>query len=234
MKRFLLLTLPLALMPLAALAQAGPAGNVPLVPGSPTQAVTTPAGSDISGGPNSPGAPNPSPAPRPGAAAAGVPLPGQPATGPTLEKSLPLIPQPVPGGHGQHQAAPGATPREPATFKTEEDIRMRIRIREAENRAQTMPDVQALWLGAHQAPTERKRRALIAKYYNLLYDRMIKLDPGIAERANLRRQTLIARLRYTRLGESNNSEDPFVAPPPVVAGPNPPPGERSTSSAPQE
>jgi len=223
MKRFLIL---LAVIPIAtrclAQAPAGPAG-IPLIPGGPTEA----SGTTAAPAPSSKGAA----APSTGAAASSVPLPGQPAGGPTLEKNIPLIPDTVPGGgpgsghgHGEHGAAAGAAPREAATFKTEDDIRMRFRIRIVQTKAENLPAVRAKWDAAHQAATEKVRRALLADYYNLLFDNMIKMDPTIAPRANNRRTAFIARMRYSRLGDPDNSEDPFAPQPPSgdVQGPNPP------------
>jgi len=170
------------------------------------------------------------------AAAAGVPMPGQ-STGPTLEKAMPLMPETMPassepsgksgkGGKGGKSrrsgasASPGASPT--GTFEVEEDIRIRTRIREAQTRAFNEPDIQADWVAAHHTRSDPARRVALTLYYNHLYDRMIKIDPTIADRANARKQAAIARLYYVRLGEDAPSEDPFATPTPPAEGPNPP------------
>jgi len=62
----------------------------------------------------------------------------------------------------------------------------------------------------------------LAVYFNHLYDRMAKLDPSIAEQAKTRKQAAIDRMKYTRLGDLDNPEDPFAAPTQEASGPNPP------------
>jgi hypothetical protein len=184
-----------------------------------------------------PAAPSPSPAaassPSAGAtrdAAATVPLPGQPS-GPTLERNIPLIPETAPGtsrsSSHSARAHPGGSPHEFATFQTEQDIRTRIRIREAQNRALNDPGIQADWVAAYNTRTDVQHRALLTVYYNHLYDRIIHFDPSDADRANLRRASILARMKYTRLGDEDTSENPFVAPTPEPSGPNPPSSETS-------
>jgi hypothetical protein len=157
-----------------------------------------------------------------------------PACPPALEKNLPLIPENAPGnpepggGGGSHRARPGASPKEFATFSTEEDIRSRLSMRIAQTRVLNEPNIQAQWAAAHNTRTDPEKRALLTIYYNHLYDRMIKLDPNDAQRIEARRQSTLARMKYTRLGDLDNSEDAFVAPTPIPSGPNPPAQDSST------
>ena len=155
-----------------------------------------------------------------------MPLPGQPS-GPTLQRNIPLIPENIPAGaprSSKHSGKthPGATPKQFATFQSEETLRMRIRLREAQTRALNEPGIQADWATAHHTRTDPERRAKLTIYYNHLFDRMIKIDPSIAERANARRSAALARMKYTRLGEADISDNPFVQGVPAVTGPNPP------------
>ncbi len=174
-------------------------------------------------------APSASPSPQPAAgnthdAAATVPLPGQPS-GPTLEKNLPLIPETVPSNGASAspgKSNPAASPQKAATFQTEDDIRVRLRMRAAETRALNDPAIQADWAAAHNTRTDPERRALLTVYYNHLYNRMLKLDPASSQRIEARRQSILARMKYTRLGDEDNSENPFVPPAPIASGPNPP------------
>ena len=139
---------------------------------------------------------------------------------------MPLIPETAPSNpRSSHagKAHPGASPHEFATFQTEKDIRGRIRLREAETRVLNDPAIQAEWAAAHRATTEPEHRARLTVYYDHLYDRVIKLDPSVAVRAKVRKANAIARMKYTRLGDADNSENPFVAPAPSASGPNPPP-----------
>jgi hypothetical protein len=219
MKSLVVLLAAIASASLLALAQSvGPATAIP----------TTPAV----------GPPSPSPSPSPaatGPSASSVPLPGLP-TGPTLEKNLPLIPEAAPfgspGAHGRKSgrsrrgggsgpnASPGASPHD--TFGVERDIRLRIRIREAQTRAANDPSVHADWVAAHNTHSDPQRREALKTYYNHLYDRMIQIDPSIAVLANARRQTDINRMYYVRLGEEAPEENPFATPAPAAEGKNPP------------
>ncbi len=188
------------------------------------------AGSPSPTGSGSPTAPG-----NTGPAASSVPLPGQPA-GPTLEKNIPLIPEPGPYGAGgpnggksgksrksgrsHANASPGASPH--GTFEVEQDIRLHIRIREAQTRAVNEPAIRADWVAAHETRTDPERRAALTVYYNHLYDRMIQLDPSIATLANVRRQSAIFRMHYARLGDIVQADDPFATPAPAAGGKNPP------------
>ncbi|MGA3172186.1 MAG: hypothetical protein ABSE62_14370 [Chthoniobacteraceae bacterium] len=228
MKRLLLAAIA-ALAALVAIAQ-NPAPSPPVPAASPAPAAASPS-------PASPALP--ASATNPKEAAAVVPLPGQPA-GPTLEKNIPLIPENMPA---QAEASPhhgrvrvGSTPR-PSTFEAEKDIRIRIKLREAQTRAQNDPDIGAAWHAAQTAPNDPRRRELLAAYYNHLYDRTIKIDPSLTDHINARRTYEIDRLKYFRLGEDDSSiqaEDLYSAPvevpnpnPPGPEGQNPP-GEGSS------
>jgi hypothetical protein len=217
MKRLVVLLAIAASVSLLALAQsAGPATAI----GAPPAAAASP----------SPAAPA-----NTGPAASSVPLPGLPA-GPTLEKNMPLIPETAPfGPTGEHghkggksrkagaagpNASPAASPHE--TFDVEQDIRLKIRIREAQTRAANDPSVQADWVAAHNTRTDPARRAALTVYYNHLYSRIVQLDPSIAALANARRQSVITRMVNTRLGEDAPEVNPFATPTPDPEGKNPP------------
>jgi len=125
------------------------------------------------------------------------------------------------------KAAPSGSPRN--TFEVEEDIRMRVRLRRAATQAVSDPDIQADWVAAHETRSDPARRAALKVYYNHLYDRIIKIDPAIAVSANLRREALLARLIYARLGDLPPSDNPYATPVPEAEGPNPPATEEPPS-----
>jgi hypothetical protein len=175
----------------------------------------------------------------PGGAASLVPLPAAPAPSPqpgtpALENNMPLIPETVTTGGGKPgkggksrksggshaNASPGSSPHE--TFQVEEDIRVRVRLRQAQTEAMNAPEMQAEWAAAHSTRTDPQRRAALTDYYNHLYDRIIKIDPSIAANANLRRQAIITRMHYARLGDLPPSDDPYATPTPPASGKNPP------------
>lgn len=165
-----------------------------------------------------------------GPAASSVPLPGQPS-GPALENNLPLIPEPVPAESGKShkskkddeagaKASPAGSPHD--TFGVEQDIRTRIQMREAQTRAMSAPEIEAAWVTAHNTRTDPDRRAALTVYYNHLFDRMIQIDPTIATAVNLRREAILGRMHYGRLGDLLPAEDPYATPAPEAEGPNPP------------
>ena len=173
----------------------------------------------------------------PGAAASSVPLPAQPAE-PNLDQTMPLIPENVqPGSEkageggkgGKHKKgavgpwaspSPSGSPRN--TFDVEADIRSRLRMREVETQVLNEPETQANWVAAHQTRTDPARRAALTVYYNHLYDRMIQIDPTIAVAVNQRRQSVVGRLHYARLGDLPPSDNPYATPVPPSEGVNPP------------
>ena len=82
--------------------------------------------------------------------------------------------------------------------------------------------MQAEWAAAHATRTDPERRTALLAYYNRLYDRMLKMDPTIANNINIRRQAITARMHYARLGDLLPAEDPYATPTPAAEGPNPP------------
>jgi hypothetical protein len=153
---------------------------------------------------------------------------------------MPLIPETVPessrksggkSGKSRKSAEPGAkaspsgTPKD--TFGVEAGVRTRIHMRELQTRAVNEPDIQALWVAAHETKTDPDRRAALTIYYNHLYDRIIKFDPSVKVNVNLRREAIISRLHYARLGDLPPAEDPYATPTPAPEGPNPPSTDQS-------
>jgi hypothetical protein len=142
---------------------------------------------------------------------------------------MPLIPQAVAPAAGKPvkakksgQAGANGSPAPRNTFAVESDIRIRIKLRIAGTQAMAAPELKAQWVAAHATKDDPDRRAALEKYYNNLYDRIIKIDPSIAENANIRRTAIIQRLHYARLGDLPPSDDPYATPAPASEGVNPP------------
>jgi hypothetical protein len=167
-----------------------------------------------------------------GSDASMVPLPAQGLPTPpaqNLEKNMPLIPQAVAPAAGKPgkakksgQLGANGSPAPRNTFAVESDIRIRVKLRIAETQAMDAPEMKAQWVAAHATKDDPDRRAALEKYYNHLYDRIIKIDPSITENANIRRTATIQRLHYSRLGDLPPSDDPYATPPPASEGVNPP------------
>jgi hypothetical protein len=222
MKSLLVLLAVAASVSLLALAQSGTESASP----SPASASSTPGAAPSAAAPAVPGG-------NPGEAASSVPLPGQ-SPGPALEKNLPLIPETAPSGSGKPrksrgsgEAGPNASVAPKDTFGVEQDVRVRIHMREAETLAANDPKIQADWVAAHNTLGDPARRAALIAYYNHLFDRMIKIDPTIADRVNARREAVVARMHYTRLGDLVPDDNPYATPAPAAEGKNPPNDEGS-------
>jgi hypothetical protein len=151
---------------------------------------------------------------------------------------MPLIPETAPPSSGRRHGRKSksrksgddsgldASPTPHDTFGVEQDIRLHIRIREAQTRAANDRSVQADWVAAHNTRTDPARREALKRYYNHLYDRMIQIDPSVTDLANFRRHAVIDRMYSSRLGEEAPDENAFAVPAPQDEGKNPPlPGE---------
>jgi hypothetical protein len=226
MKRLLVLAAGASISTLAFIAYAQGVNGVPL---NPTPAVASP--SPAAGAPD-----------QMSGDASSVPLPAQAV--PTASPSGPAIPLmqestpgSTPGGKsgkggkdkgGKVNSGKGgrnahATPTPPKqTFDVEADIRLRVHIREAQTKAVNEPALEAQWAAAHDIKIDPKRRTALIAYYNHLYDTMIKIDPTITTAVNVRRNGVVNRMQYARLGDLLPSEDPYAAPTPAPSGPNPP------------
>jgi hypothetical protein len=141
---------------------------------------------------------------------------------------MPLIPQPMPAGAESPtpggKSKPGASPKQYSTFLTEQNLRTRIHMREARTRAVNQADIQADWVAAHHTATDPEKRQKLAVYYNHLYDRMIQIDPSIAQAANGERAGVLSRMRYPRIDDAAYENNLFATPTPTpsTAAPNPP------------
>ena len=83
---------------------------------------------------------------------------------------------------------------------------MRIRYREARNRAATDANVQAAWEDSREAKTDFEKREAMKRYYNTLYKKMLALDKGIAPLVKERQRVALHRLDQTRI---EPTMDPF-------------------------
>jgi hypothetical protein len=127
---------------------------------------------------------------------------------------LPLIPEmPVP-----QERPPGRSVESPikkrdsATADAEDQIKLRIRLREAKTKAQRDPAVQAEWDRSNAVKTDYEKRAVLKGYYKLLAARMTKVDPTLKGAIDKQLQESLARLEQNRIA-------PTQPPASVAAGP---------------
>jgi hypothetical protein len=142
----------------------------------------------------------------------------------------------VPSGPESHRhggkSQPGGSPKEFATFVTEQNIRTRIHMREARTHALNEAPIQADWAAAHQTVTDPERRVKLSVYYNHLYDRMIQLDPTVAKAANAERAAVIGRLKYPRIEDPAYENNLFATPTPTPSNVAPNPPDTDTPASP--
>jgi hypothetical protein len=132
---------------------------------------------------------------------------------------MPLIPEAVPatskGRHSGKSATGSASPKEFATFSSEEDIRARLRLRHAKTVVLNEQAVQDEWTAAHRVPTDPERRRLLTIYYNDVFARIIKLDPAVTQMAKAEHDNAIGRMKYTRLEDTVFDRSMFASPTPT-------------------
>jgi len=101
-----------------------------------------------------------------------APAPAAPAS-----PSNPLIPESMPSA--DKPAKHADQPSRDRTAVAEDKLKHRIELREARNKAERDPGLQALLAQAYAAPTDFEQRKLFVDYFTLLADRMGKIDPAL-------------------------------------------------------
>ncbi|MES2569371.1 MAG: hypothetical protein V4710_04870 [Verrucomicrobiota bacterium] len=120
--------------------------------------------------------------------------------------SVPLIPeQPVPSKKSKKRTQPLPSLEEPGkvektkTEVAEEELRGRIRFREAKTKAIKDPAIQVEWERAHAARTDYAKREAMKKYYRLLFGRMARIDNSIKPRIDAALTQSLRQLEQDRL-----------------------------------
>ncbi len=137
------------------------------------------------------------------------PLPaGPPANVNPAADSSALIPQPpdtVPKPLAQPAPLPQSAPKPMKLSKTEasiEQVRMGIRLYQAKTVALRDPAIQEQIAWAEAAKTDEGKRERLAKYYDMLYARIIKIDATLKPLAAARRKEAIASVVQTNIQKS--------------------------------
>lgn len=100
---------------------------------------------------------------------------------PEGQGGLPLIPESMPPLEKSSPAAKEKKEKEKksATAAADDALRDRIKLRVAKTKAQSDPELQALWDSQFKARTDYEQREILTKYYTLLWARIAKLDKTI-------------------------------------------------------
>jgi len=98
---------------------------------------------------------------------------------PEAQGGLPLIPEAMPPLEESPLKKKAKKEKESATAAAEDALRDRIKLRVAKTKAQSTPELQALWDSQFQARTDYEQRGILTRYYTLLAARIAKMDPTI-------------------------------------------------------
>jgi len=110
-------------------------------------------------------------------------------------ESLRLIPEaPQTTAKPKSKPAPSQPKKKSSTEQESDDLLTRIRYREAKTKALQDPRVQQEWDRAQVAKTDPQKREALKDYYNLLFDRMVKIDATVKPRVEVLRKSLVWRL----------------------------------------
>ena len=104
--------------------------------------------------------------------------------------SLGLIPE-SPAPAAKPKSAPA---KKSSTEQASDDLQARIRYREARTKALQDPRIQMEWDRAQAAKTDSEKREALKSYYNLICDRVVKIDPATKPHIETLRKTLAWRL----------------------------------------
>lgn len=140
-------------------------------------------------------------------------MPSKPAQLLPPPAGLPLIPEiPMPQERPRQSTVESPIKRRDSTAEAEDQIKLRIRMREAKTKAQRDPALQAEWDRSNEVKTDYEKREVLKGYYKLLAARMAKIDPTLKEAIEKQTKESLSRLEQTRIA-------PTQAPPGVATGP---------------
>ena len=148
-------------------------------------------------------------------ACAADPLPGgKPSASPTFQKSPPSLaperplpdPVPIPASDPIPSLLPDEIPRDLtrprapkplATLQplnTVSSLDLRIRYRKARTAAESNDKVRAAWERTRNPESDQQKRDTLRRYYDLLFEKMLGMDRGIAPLVEARRKAETAAL----------------------------------------
>ncbi len=129
---------------------------------------------------------------------------------PEGQAGLPLIPESMPPLEEAPQARKPKREKQSATTAAEDALRSRIKLRQAKTKAQSDPELQALWDSQFKARTDYEQRAILTEYYTRLWARIAKIDKTInKEEITAQTKRYISNYAQTRIAPT---EPPAGAP----------------------
>jgi hypothetical protein len=118
---------------------------------------------------------------------------------PEGQGGLPLIPDNLPS-LDQPPATKEKKEKKSTTSDAEDALRERIKLRMAKTKAQSDPELQALWDSLAKARTDYEYREILTKYYTQLCARMGKIDKTLKkENLDALREAYLSNFDQTRI-----------------------------------
>ncbi len=143
--------------------------------------------------------------------------PAKPEGNPPLEKTPQLAPEPTVPEDSTATPPPSLIPQTETTFvkpaqsfrtkkekkskteQAEDDLLKRIWFRQAMTHVLADPTVQEAWRSSQGTRTDYEQREALKRYYTLLYDKMLKVEPRAALLIADAKKAAIARETQTKL-----------------------------------
>jgi len=124
---------------------------------------------------------------------------------PEGQPGLPLIPNALPAPDKSRQA----TEAKSRTAIAEDAQQELVKLRVAKNKAQSDPALIALWDAIPKAKTDPEQREMFIKYYNQLFDLMLKIDKTLkTEQVENMRTNYVGNFNQNRLTKTPSPATP--------------------------
>lgn len=135
---------------------------------------------------------------------------------PEGQGGLPLIPENMPAL--DQSPLKEKTEKKSSTTAAEDALRDRIKFRNAKSKAQSDPELQAIWASTFKARTDYEQREIYTKYYTLLCERIGKIDKTIKkEELEALKGRYLSNYDQTRIAPTEPpASAPVSAPAPAV------------------
>ena len=130
-----------------------------------------------------------------------------------LDQTISLIPETLPNpskkaSSEEKEAKPKGKNSQNAKVDFSGDaLKKRIRMRQVKNQALKDDRIQAQMDAAVAAKTDPEKRASLKRFYNSLFDRMIKIDGSLKPEVEQRRHTYLARYDQNRIRSAGESSE---------------------------
>jgi hypothetical protein len=121
-----------------------------------------------------------------------------------LDQPIGLIPETVPDTKKPAGPVDAVVKEAEKKLKKKEDlsadsIKRKIHFREVQNQALNDDRIMGEWETAQAAKTDMEKRTVMKSYYNHLFDKMLKIDPGLKLEIEASRKSRVNRYNQNRV-----------------------------------